>query len=200
MREQSKAANRRLSEKDFNWHKVFKGKCIDIGPGDDGVNIAQWPKLKSVELFDTPQGDCNQIDIYFKPNTFNLVHGSQVAEHTHDPKDFFRRCLKICKKGGYVCMSVPCMELYGDIQWGKDGSRYNGDHKSTWSFGLKRSGAPIHIYVPDFLQYIEKELKAKVIIARVVDTNYNYQLCYTVDQTFKYEDGVEAWIEILIKK
>lgn len=195
--ETSKAMRRRMKEDadgKFPWRKIFKGKGIDVGPGPDPL------KMSDCIGFDLDQGNANNLSQYFGANTFNYLHASQCLEHMDDPEHALREWISVVKPKGHLVITVPCMELYGDILWGKDGSRYNLDHKSTWSPGLKRSGAPIHIYVPDFCKFIGRKLKSKVIMNRVVDTNYDYTVGFSVDQTFPFENGVEAWIELVIKK
>src|SRR5216683_4330096 len=143
-KETSKALRRRWQESAFPWKKIFTGKGIDVGAGDDPL------PFEGCIPFDWEQGDANKLSTYFPANAFDYLHASQVLEHMHDPFAAIEDWTKIVKLGGHLVITVPEMSLYGDILWGEHGSRYNPDHKSTYSFGLKRSGAPIHVYVPDF--------------------------------------------------
>jgi hypothetical protein len=77
-------------------------------------------------------------------------------------------------------------------------SRYNPDHKSTFSMWQKGSPAPNHVLFPDWLK--DNFSEHKVEICRLVDTNYNYKLGTSVDQTFNRENAVEAFIEFILKK
>lgn len=195
MREASKAMNRRSKETDFPWNKIFVGNCLDVGCGDDIINKDQWPGLKTVKGFDTEDGDANSIDAYFEPNKFDVIHGSQVIEHLHDPKDFLHRCLKILKKKGHIVMTMPDMNLYEGMAWP---SNYNLDHKHTFSLLYKRSAAPSHIYLPDFLDSFKDV--TDILLSRLVDTNYCYKTWVRRDQTFNFDEGVECWNEFVLRK
>lgn len=203
MREASKAMNRRNEEASFfcsrygsiEWMEIFKGSALDVGCGDDIINKDLWPHLKTVNGFDTEDGDANSIDAYFEPNTFDVIHGSQVIEHLHDPKDFLHRCLKILKKKGHIVMTMPDLVLYESMSWP---SNFNADHKTTWSMLYPRSPAPNHIYLPDFLNSFNDV--AETLLCRLVDTNYCYKTWTRRDQTFNFEDGVECWNEFVIRK
>lgn len=92
-------------------------------------------------------------------------------------------------------MTMPDMCLYEGMAWP---SNYNLDHKHTWSLLYKRSAAPSHIYLPDFLDSFKDV--AEVLLSRLVDTNYCYKTWVRKDQTFVYEDGVECWNEFVLRK
>jgi SAM-dependent methyltransferase len=188
--ESSKAMTRRLSgnEKPF-WDKIFTGKGIDIGAGDDLIAI------DGVVGFDVEDGDANRIHDYFPANSFDYVHASQCLEHMHDPVQALKSWMKILKPGGYAVVTIPSWELYEGMVWP---SRYNPDHKSTFSMWQKGSPAPNHVLLPTWLE--ENFSEHKVEICRLVDTNYNYKLGTSVDQTFDRENAVEAFIEFILKK
>jgi predicted SAM-dependent methyltransferase len=181
---------RRLSgeEKPF-WDKVFTGKGIDIGAGDDLIAI------EGAVGFDVEDGDANRIHEYFSPNSFDYVHASQCLEHMHDPVQALKSWMKILKQGGYAVVTIPSWELYEGMVWP---SRYNPDHKSTFSMWQKGSPAPNHVLFPDWLK--DNFGEHKVEMCRLVDTNYNYKVGTSVDQTFNRENAVEAFIEFILKK
>ncbi len=181
---------RRLSslEKPF-WNQVFKGKGIDIGAGDDLIAI------DGVVGFDVEDGDANRIHEYFPANSFDYVHASQCLEHMHDPVLALKSWMSILKPGGYAIVTIPSWELYEGMVWP---SRYNPDHKSTFSMWQKGSPAPNHVLFPNWLE--DNFGEHKVEICRLVDTNYNYKLSTSVDQTFNRENAVEAFIEFILKK
>ena len=199
MKETSKAMRRRWLEdadgaQPWNWKSIFTGHGIDVGPGDNPLPFEDCLR------FDMEQGDANKLGSYFAPETFNYIHASQVLEHMHDPLAALCEWNSLLKPGGHSIISVPEMSLYGDILWGEHGSRYNPDHKATFSFGLRNSGAPIHIYLPDFVSTVEEKSGVKCIFSRVVDTNYDYKVGFTRDQTYHECDGVEAWVELLFRR
>lgn len=194
MKESSKSMSRRRVEEAngfFPWSKIFKGNILDVGAGDDPIPVP------NVTPFDRKDGNAETIDRYFMDESFDCIHGSQVLEHLSNPVDALGRFAKLCKKGGHIVITVPEMSLYRDIVWP---SKFNPDHKVTFSFGLKRSGAPTHIYVPDFLPVMKERFGLETLLARVVDTNYDYSKPFNVDQTFDEKACVEAWCEFCWKK
>jgi predicted SAM-dependent methyltransferase len=188
--ETSKATERRLHQ-EWPWDDVFTGEVLDVGPGDDPL---QWMRCK-VTPFDKEQGDANKIDEAFSGKQFDCIHGSQVMEHLHQPSDFIRRCLKILKPGGWIVMTVPDWDLYEKRTWP---SRYNPDHKSSWSLWRqpKEVIGHMHNHVPTWI----KQFNVHQRHAELIDTNYDYLAPDTKDQTWLREDGVECFIEILLQK
>lgn len=188
--ESSKAMTRRLNgiESQF-WYKVFQGKGIDIGAGDDLIAI------DGVIGFDVQDGDANRLHDYFPAESFDYIHASQCLEHMHDPVAALESWMKVLKTGGYAVVTIPSWELYEGMIWP---SRYNPDHKCTFSMWQKGSPAPNHVKFPEWLG--ENFGSHKVEICRLVDTNYNYNLGTSVDQTFVRENAVEAFIEFVIRK
>lgn len=178
----------------WDWSYIFKGRGVDIGSGDDPL---KWPGAE-VTPFDKEQGDANSIDAYFDNETLDFVHGSQVLEHLFSPIEALQKMLNIVKPGGYVIITVPDYDLYEKQHFP---SKWNGDHKSTWS--LWRRAVPLardgkrypHIYVPDLRRLFHE----CVVEAQLITTNYDY-MTPDVDQTFDAQDAVECFIEIVIHK
>ena len=189
MKESSKAMERRFnSEKSVLFSKIFQGAGIDIGAGDDLI------KVDGVVGFDMEDGDANHLDQYFPKESFDYIHASQCLEHMHDPKAALKSWLKVLKKGGYAVISVPSWELYEGMIWP---SRFNPDHKSTWSFWMPESPAPTHVCLP---QWTVNFSDCNLIYCDLIDTNYNYKIGTSVDQTYPYENRVEAFIEFVLQK
>ena len=188
MKESSKAMERRFSsEKRHLFFNIFQGEGIDIGSGDDLINVPD------VIGFDIEDGDANHLDCYFCKNTFDYIHASQCLEHMHDPKTALESWLKVLKPKGFAIISVPSWELYEGMVWP---SRFNPDHKSTWSLWQDGSPALHHIKLPEWLANFDCE----IIHCDLIDTNYNYKIGTSVDQTFPYENRVEAFIEFVLQK
>lgn len=198
MKETSKASIRRFLEADDAtyplWHEVFRGKVLDVGPGDDPLSLEPWQGIEELTLFDKQDGDANHLTEYFDLEFFDCVHSSQCLEHLHDPIDALRQMLEITKPGGYVVATTPCFDLY---EHGHLPSHFNGDHRSSWS--LWRRTVPTnphfpHIFVPDLPKYLHGN-----ITARLCCDNYNWMDTES-DQTLDYSKRVEAFIEIVIRK
>ena len=191
MNETSKAMRRRMVEDElgiFNWSQVIKGKGIDVGCGPDKV----WDD--NCIAFDQEQGDANKISEYFT-DKFDYLHASQCLEHMHDPYCAMVEWLKIVKTSGHAIISIPDWTLYEGRVWP---SRYNPDHKSTWSFTFDSSPSKHHVNIYKFLQKLSHICYAKRVM--LVDNNYNYKLSADIDQTFEESNGVEAFIEMVLCK
>ena len=191
MNETSKAMRRRACEDIANgddyWSTIFRGAGIDIGPGRDPLRITR--EGVTVQLFDQAQGDANRLSTYFPPGCFDFIHASQALEHMHDP-EALDDWLTLLRPGGHAVITVPDWHLYEQMHWP---SRWNPDHKSTWSMSAKGSPARNHVHVPKW------GLKRGMIRARLIDNNYNYAIT-NLDQTADEAAGVEAFIEMVFKR
>jgi SAM-dependent methyltransferase len=191
MKETSKAMRRRWCEHElglFHWREVFRGKGIDVGCGDDPIQIPE------AEVFDLAHGDANLLSRYYPESSFDWLHSSQCLEHMRDPKAALVDWMKVVKPGGWIVITVPSWELYEHMTWP---SRFNPDHRSTWSMYIRGSPAR-HVLVPDFLASLDAI--ATTVIQRQLDANYDYTLPPHVDQTLTESDGVEPFIEFVLRK
>lgn len=171
----------------FPWNSLFHGSGIDVGCGNDPLPFSDCIP------FDQKDGDANQISQYFEADTFDYLHASQCLEHMHDPRHALSEWLKIVKPGGVVICTIPDWVAYEGMRWP---SVSNPDHKSSWSMIYRGSTAPIHIHIPSYLA----EFPVSVLLARFVDTNYDYTVGTSMDQTREESDGVECWNEFVIRK
>lgn len=191
MHETSKAQKRRKAETSFPWVDIFQGRGLDVGSGDDPLRVL------GCEHLDLPDGGGDDVT-KFVTGPFDYVHGSQVLEHALDPTAMLRSWLKVLKPKGYVVATIPDWVLYEGRVWP---SQWNQGHTHAWTtnyyeLGAERTvGVPI-IFVPYFLDLFE----AKVLLCRLVDTNYDYEIGTKTDQTLDPEKGVEAFIEFVLQK
>lgn len=97
-----------------------KGRLLDIGcGGGDLVKLMQqwgWQaegiepdymavknaRLKGLKIH---HGDFLEYD--FKDNTFDAILSSHVFEHIFEPVDFLKKCYRILKPGGKLCIATP---------------------------------------------------------------------------------------------
>ena len=193
MNETAKATRRRFIEHNtgvFPWLDIFRGhKGLDVGCGDDPL------PFDDCRGFDRKDGDANVLSNYFAQYTFDYLHASQCLEHMHDPVAALREWIKVVKHEGHIIVTVPDVVLYEGFAWP---SRFNPDHKSTWSLCYRRSLCPLHIYVPDFLKGFEDVAECRLV--RLLDTNYDFRVMTTRDQSYHESDGVECWIEFVLQK
>lgn len=186
MNETTKAMKRRMREAPRWWSNVLSGYGIDVGCGGDPLRVP------GCVHFDREQGDANNLTDYFKPGTFDFIHASHVLEHMHDPRVLWE-WMTLLKPRGCAVVLVPSWELYEGMQWP---SRFNGDHKSTWSMFLKGSPALIHVYVPDFVRS-RTDIAVSVVEPEQLDEGYDYSLPSSVDQSL---GEAEPWIEFVMRK
>ncbi|MFZ2072724.1 MAG: class I SAM-dependent methyltransferase [Minisyncoccia bacterium] len=138
--------------------KVLKGKGIDIGPSSD-------PVFPNVQMFDKENGDANEITKYVH-DQFDYVYSSHCLEHMHDPKKALLDWWKLVKPGGYLFFTVPDEDLY---EQGVFPSRFNPDHKATFTLSKTESWSPCSINVLD----LGESLPGGEII-RLALQDYNY--------------------------
>ena len=110
---------------------ALAGRVLDIGAGAD-------PVTPGAVVFDTPQGDANRITA-FAPESFDCVYSSHCLEHMHDPEATLANWWSLVKPGGCLFFIVPDEDLY---EQGVFPSRFNADHKSTFTLTKKRSWSP----------------------------------------------------------
>lgn len=117
---------------------VLVGSGIDIGCGPD-------PILPNVRRFDMGDGDANHITEYVHEQ-FDFVFSSHCLEHMHDPRATLLDWWKLVKPGGHIYFLVPDEDLY---EQGVFPSRFNPDHKATFTISKARSWSPKSINVLD---------------------------------------------------
>lgn len=113
-------------------HSILQGKGIDIGCGPD-------PVTPTCRQFDWKDGDANQIT-RFVFETFDYVYSSHCLEHMRDPQKALQEWWQLVKPGGYLFVLVPDEDLY---EQGIFPSRFNDDHKSTFTISKSASWSPV---------------------------------------------------------
>ena len=107
---------------------AIAGRVLDIGAGSD-------PVVSDAVVFDLAHGDANRITA-FEPGSFDCVYSSHCLEHMHDPAASLLNWWSLVRPGGILFLIVPDEDLY---EQGVFPSRFNEDHKSTFTLGKKRS-------------------------------------------------------------
>jgi SAM-dependent methyltransferase len=186
--ESEKATKRRKST--WLYNKVFQGDGIDIGCGEDILNKNNdFLNIKSVKPFDIDDGDAQYINNFLK-DKFDFVHSSQCLEHMVDPFIAIKNWWDIVKTNGHLIFTIPDEDLY---EQGVFPSRWNHDHKWTFSIYKEFTWSPKHINVLDLIKSLNDYTIVKI---ELVDTHYNYNL-KNVDQT---RGDAEAFIEVILRK
>jgi SAM-dependent methyltransferase len=181
MNESSKT--KKIRESGFE-EKYLSGKVIDIGCGPDKV-------VEHAVGFDKEDGNANKILDHFEPASFDTVHSSHALEHIHDPVNTLSDWWELVKPGGYIVTIVPEEDLYEHGFWP---SKFNGDHKSTFTLNRKSDWSSVSY---DILELHKNLPNAKIISAEVQDNGYDYSLPKEIDQTM---GDALAQIQVVAKK
>ncbi|HPI41412.1 MAG TPA: methyltransferase domain-containing protein [Pseudobdellovibrionaceae bacterium] len=134
------------------------GSGIDIGCGAD-------PILQSARAFDQIHGDANQISKYI-PEKFDYIFSSHSLEHMLDPLLALEDWLKILKPAGYLVVLVPDEDLY---EQGNFPSRFNRDHKHTFTIQKSKSWSPKSHNILELV----KKLNVELIMIELQEDNYD---------------------------
>jgi SAM-dependent methyltransferase len=138
---------------------ILVGKGIDIGCGPD-------PVTPDVRCFDMADGDANHITKYVQ-DTFDFVYASHCLEHMHKPREAILEWWKLVKPGGHLFVLVPDEDLY---EMGVFPSRFNPDHKATFTLSKSNSWSPVSINVLDLAKSLPN---GELISVALQDNNYD---------------------------
>lgn len=117
---------------------ILRGSGIDIGCGSD-------PVMPGVRRFDRADGDANHITRFIHEQ-FDFVYSSHCLEHMEDPRAALREWWQLVKPGGHLIFIVPDEDLY---EQGVFPSRFNPEHRATFTISKARSWSPVSINVLD---------------------------------------------------
>jgi SAM-dependent methyltransferase len=192
MHEQSKASRRRYYDGAFH-SRYFVGRGIDIGAGKD--SLAKYHQffrgIRGIKQWDLEDGDAQFME-GVEDNTFDFLHSSHCLEHMVDVRGALGNWLRIVKAGGYLVLTVPDEDLYESGEWP---SRFNGDHKHTFTICKAKSWSPVSINITDLVT----ELSTKINIERIqLQKEFWYPELYGKDQT--QLPNTESCIELIIQK
>jgi SAM-dependent methyltransferase len=141
---------------------VLRGEGIDIGCGTD-------PVLPEVVPFDLAQGDANEI-LRHVDRTFDFVYASHCLEHMRDPRDAIAQWWALVRPGGVLFVIVPDEDLYEQGFWP---SRFNRDHKWTFTIAKKQSWSPVSVNLLDLARSLPG---GEVVDIRLFDTGISREL------------------------
>jgi SAM-dependent methyltransferase len=138
------------------------GRGIDIGCGPDPVTPEARP-------FDKQHGDANVASQHVQEQ-FDFVYSSHCLEHMHDPRMTILDWWKLVKPGGYLFVLVPDEDLY---EQGVFPSRFNDDHKATFTISKARSWSPKSINVLELGQSLPG---GQIVSLQLQDADYDRNL------------------------
>ncbi len=141
---------------------LIRGKGIDIGCGPD-------PVAPDVRRFDIDDGDANRIT-QFVHEQFDYVYSSHCLEHMHDAATALAEWWALVRPGGHLIFAVPDEDLY---EQGVFPSRFNSDHKATFTLSKARSWSPVSRNVLDLVRALPG---ANVLNIALHDHGYDRRL------------------------
>ena len=149
MWEQSKAAKRRFYDGLFHT-RYFVGSGIDVGGKPDplGQYAAVFARMGSVRTWDIEDGDAQYLR-GASDGEFDFLHASHCLEHMQDPHVALEHWIRVVKPGGFLIITVPDEDLYEQGHWP---SRYNADHKWTFTIYKAKSWSPRSVNVLDLVK------------------------------------------------
>ena len=193
MWEQSKAAKRRFYDGLFHI-RYFVGKGIDIGGGPDplGQYAGVFARMEEVRTWDFKDGDAQWME-GVPDNEYDFVHSSHCLEHLDEPKTALAQWVRITRPGGFLIVTVPDEDLYEKGHWP---SRYNDDHKWTFTVHKPQSWSPRSVNVLDLVTGLSHlvEVERIVLLRDFVRDHFPAE----VDQTAT--PVAECGIEIILRK
>lgn len=143
-------------------HAILSGNGIDIGCGPD-------PVTPSVQRFDLADGDANHITRHIKTQ-FDFVYSSHCLEHMLDPRAALAEWWRLVRPGGHLFFIVPDEDLY---EQGVFPSRFNPDHRVTFTLRKERSWSPVSVNVLDLARGLPG---SELVSATLQDHGYDHRL------------------------
>lgn len=196
MYENTKAAFLRRSHNRL-FTSVFKGEGLHIAPGSDPLLKHHYPLCTNIAFSNINQYKISEDNLKnsLGDKQFDFVYGTSLTVYEDEPIDVINHWLKFVKSKGYLVLTVPDEDLY---EQGNFPSIFNNTHRRTFSIYKKVSWSGNHYNLLDIIHNINDASLRKI---ELIDSNYDYSLYGKgVDQTYNFADGVEACIEVILKK
>ena len=194
MWEQSKAAKRRFDSGVFH-NRYFVGHGIDVGGKPDplGQYAGIFTRMLSARTWDMEDGDA-QYMAGVADGQFDFLHASHCLEHMVDVGSSLANWIRIVRPGGFLIITVPDEDLYEMGVWP---SRFNPDHKWTFTIMKETSWSPRSINVLDLLRPLAGQVEVeKIELLR--DFYRDLWVAEAIDQT--RTPVAECSIEIILRK
>lgn len=161
MYEQSKAAKRRYNDGKFH-SRYFVGKGVDIGGAPDPLSqyVGLFARLEQVDIWDWEQGDAQEM-AGVADDSYDFVHASHCLEHLVDVYKGMENWIRVVKPGGYLVITIPDEDMY---EQGCFPSRFNADHKWTFTICKDKSWSPKSINVLDLIKHFAGSVEVERVL------------------------------------
>jgi len=152
-----------------------------------------FPRISSLLMYDRACGDGQDL-ANVPDECCDFLYSSHCLEHLRDPRIALRNWVRVVKPGGFLVIQVPDEDLYEQGNWP---SKFNGDHKLTFTIGKTRSWSPVSFNVIDLVRELLADVEPLSIA--LLDHGYRYGLQESgLDQT--RTPMAEAGIEMILAK
>jgi Tfp pilus assembly protein PilF/ADP-heptose:LPS heptosyltransferase/SAM-dependent methyltransferase len=175
--------------------RYFRGDGIDVGGGSDSLTLFKefFPLVRNLFVYDQTHGDGQLLD-NVADESFDFLYSSHCLEHLRDPQEALANWLRVVRRGGHLVIQVPDEDLYEQGVWP---SRFNNDHKLSFTIAKDRSWSPVSVNVLDLIRSFCAV--AQPISIQLIDQGYRYHLQgKDFDQT--RTPTSEAGIEVVLRK
>ena len=173
--ETRKCYEKRLRRGDFE--KYLLGRGLDVGCGPDPLTAPQ----AAVDPWDLGEGD-GEVLSAIKDGTYDFVYSSHCLEHLRSVETALSNWARALKTGGALYVVVPDYTLYEKETFP---SRYNSDHKHTFSLHISRkaAGRANHWNIKEDLAPLLRSLGIELVESFLEDDHYDYGMSPEKDQT-----------------
>lgn len=165
----------RQEKGDFD--NYLHGDGIDIGGGYDALKIPNG----TCAVWDIQEGDATYLST-IPDNHYDFAYSSHCLEHIEHVHIALLNWCRIIKPNGILFICVPDWELYEKSIWP---SRFNSDHKHTFSINHKKSDVKRrnHWNVTEDIAPILASRGIELIEIRLENHRYDSSLPMAIDQT-----------------
>ena len=115
-----------VRKKNKHFEKYLNGKGIDIGSGNDALEIENG----TIDTWDLQNGDAQYLKT-ISDETYDFVYSSHCLEHMIDAETALYNWSRVIKKDGYLFFVVPEYILYEKMEFP---SAFNYYNKSSYSY------------------------------------------------------------------
>jgi methyltransferase family protein len=185
---------RRLADSRFAT-RYFAGCGLDVGGGQDSLACYAelFPLIRNIFVYDAAHGDAQTLR-NIPESSFDFLYSSHCLEHLRDPHEALGNWIRVVKPGGHLIINIPDEDLYEQGKWP---SRYNSDHKLTFTLFKLRSWSPVSVNVMELVARVAD--RASPLALHLIDQGYRFSLRnQNVDQT--RTPIAESAIEIILRK